>query len=91
MTNKEIKHFKSLKRMFEAAETSEDYSMPVAYLDYFGYLILKDELEKTNRIIKRHEKLEEYEVAAELLKSAKQIQEHIKEIEEENDFNKINM
>ena len=65
--------------------------MPITYVDYFGYLILKDELEKTNRIIKRHEKLEEYEVAAELLKSAKQIQEHIKEIEEENDFNKINM
>jgi len=89
MTSKELKHLKSLRRIFEIAESSHDYSLSDAEMDYFGYLILKDELRKTNKIIKEYESLEKYEAAHELLQSVNTLKEHIKEIEEDNNFDKI--
>tara|TARA_R110002072_G_scaffold288371_1_gene454524 strand:- start:7160 stop:7435 length:276 start_codon:yes stop_codon:yes gene_type:complete len=89
MTSKELKHLKALKSIIEMSDGYVEDVLSPDQLDYFGYLCMKKELNKINALIKEYEKIEGYEAAHELLKSANTLKEHIKEIEEDNNFDKI--
>tara|TARA_E500000318_G_scaffold103172_1_gene107990 strand:+ start:1910 stop:2170 length:261 start_codon:yes stop_codon:yes gene_type:complete len=86
MTEKEQDDLKTLQKIIAISGNRYEGFLSDKDIDYLGYLILKDELRKTNEIIKEFEKIENYEGAQDLLKSAKAIQKNIDEINSNYNF-----
>tara|TARA_R110002012_G_scaffold3681_2_gene17275 strand:+ start:2551 stop:2811 length:261 start_codon:yes stop_codon:yes gene_type:complete len=86
MTDKERDDLEIFQKIMAISGDSYEGFLSDKDIDYFGYLILKDELRKTNEIIKEFEKIENYEGAQDLLENAKAIQKNIDEINSDYNF-----
>ena len=89
MTRKERDQLELLKDLAEISQNNNRSLLNTTQVEYFGYLILKDELFETNKEIKNYEKTEQYEKAAKALKIVKELEKHINEIKENNDFKNL--
>lgn len=89
MTKKERDQLELLKDLAEISGNQHRSLLSNTQVEYFGYLILKDELFETNQKIKKFEETEEYEKAAKALKIIKELEKHISEIKANNNFKNI--
>lgn len=89
MTRKERDQLELLKDLADISGNQHRSLLSATQVEYFGYLILKDELFEINQRIKQFEETEEYEKAAQALKIIKELEKHISEIKANNNFKNL--
>ena len=81
MTKKEIEELDVLRNVFLSTEGYHDLILSQNKIDYFGVLLLKEQVMQLKEMISDYEKIEEYEACVDLQKDLTELTEAIKESE----------